>query len=302
MSRVSRATPARPDSTSNTLPASIATLPAHSANTSASTPAPRAQRNDDQRARGSQWIAHRADDYRCCAPARAAGVGSVKSGASRSIAGTRMNKAFTNEDAAAEAFDDDDVDSAPPLPQGTRNYMTPGGYARLKASSKRSTGSSGRSSWRRCRGRPATATARRTATTSTARSGCARSTGASASSSGGSTSPKSSTRRRAATTTTPTRCSSARRSTVADRAGDRAHGISIVGIDEIDTARGYISWISPMARALLKAREGDVVTLAHAGRRRGARSAGACATRRSPRAPVDALHARVVDARADACL
>ena len=35
----------------------------------------------------------------------------------------------------------------------------------------------------------------------------------------------------------------------------------IVGIDEIDTERGYISWISPMARALLKAREGDVVTL-----------------------------------------
>jgi transcription elongation factor GreB len=25
--------------------------------------------------------------------------------------------------------------------------------------------------------------------------------------------------------------------------------------------RGYISWVSPMARALLKAREGDTVTL-----------------------------------------
>jgi transcription elongation factor GreB len=37
--------------------------------------------------------------------------------------------------------------------------------------------------------------------------------------------------------------------------------VSIVGIDEIDTARGYISWISPMARALLKAREGDTVTV-----------------------------------------
>jgi transcription elongation factor GreB len=34
-----------------------------------------------------------------------------------------------------------------------------------------------------------------------------------------------------------------------------------VGVDEIDTARGYISWISPMARALLKAREGDTVVL-----------------------------------------
>ena len=37
--------------------------------------------------------------------------------------------------------------------------------------------------------------------------------------------------------------------------------MSIVGVDEIDTGRGYISWVSPMARALLKAREGDTVTL-----------------------------------------
>ena len=31
----------------------------------------------------------------------------------------------------------------------------------------------------------------------------------------------------------------------------------IVGIDEMDIARGRISWISPLAKALLKAREGD---------------------------------------------
>ena len=37
--------------------------------------------------------------------------------------------------------------------------------------------------------------------------------------------------------------------------------VSIVGVDEIDTQRGYISWVSPMARALLRAREGDTVTL-----------------------------------------
>jgi transcription elongation factor GreB len=37
--------------------------------------------------------------------------------------------------------------------------------------------------------------------------------------------------------------------------------LAIVGIDETDSARGYISWISPMARALLRAREGDTVTL-----------------------------------------
>ncbi|MDR2015397.1 MAG: transcription elongation factor GreB [Azoarcus sp.] len=33
----------------------------------------------------------------------------------------------------------------------------------------------------------------------------------------------------------------------------------IVGIDEADVPTGKISWVSPLARALLKAREGDVV-------------------------------------------
>ena len=37
--------------------------------------------------------------------------------------------------------------------------------------------------------------------------------------------------------------------------------VTIVGLDEVDTARGRVSWISPMAKALIKAREGDVVTL-----------------------------------------
>jgi transcription elongation factor GreB len=40
-----------------------------------------------------------------------------------------------------------------------------------------------------------------------------------------------------------------------------ARTISIVGQDEVDPPRGRISWISPVARALNKAREGDVVTL-----------------------------------------
>ncbi|HEY9567035.1 MAG TPA: GreA/GreB family elongation factor [Thalassobaculum sp.] len=35
----------------------------------------------------------------------------------------------------------------------------------------------------------------------------------------------------------------------------------MVGIDEAGTARGEVSWISPVARALLKAHEGDVVEL-----------------------------------------
>lgn len=37
--------------------------------------------------------------------------------------------------------------------------------------------------------------------------------------------------------------------------------ITIVGMDEVDPGRGFISWISPVARALLKAREGDSVLL-----------------------------------------
>jgi transcription elongation factor GreB len=48
--------------------------------------------------------------------------------------------------------------------------------------------------------------------------------------------------------------------TVLDEAG-RERTYSIVGMDEADPGRGWVSWISPIAKALLKAREGDVVTL-----------------------------------------
>jgi transcription elongation factor GreB len=37
--------------------------------------------------------------------------------------------------------------------------------------------------------------------------------------------------------------------------------VTILGIDEADSAHQQVSWISPIARALLKAREGDVVKL-----------------------------------------
>ena len=36
---------------------------------------------------------------------------------------------------------------------------------------------------------------------------------------------------------------------------------AIVGVDEADLARGHISWVSPLARALLKLHEGDVARL-----------------------------------------
>jgi transcription elongation factor GreB len=48
------------------------------------------------------------------------------------------------------------------------------------------------------------------------------------------------------------------RVTVADVDGNE-NTYSIVGVDETDVARGRISWISPLARALIKSREGDTV-------------------------------------------
>ena len=48
--------------------------------------------------------------------------------------------------------------------------------------------------------------------------------------------------------------------TYVDGAG-LARTVTILGIDEAETAQGQVSWISPIARALLKAREGDAVKL-----------------------------------------
>ena len=41
--------------------------------------------------------------------------------------------------------------------------------------------------------------------------------------------------------------------------------VTIMGIDEAVSAQAQVSWISPIARALLKSREGDVVKLATPG-------------------------------------
>jgi transcription elongation factor GreB len=50
--------------------------------------------------------------------------------------------------------------------------------------------------------------------------------------------------------------------TVSLRAAAGERSVTIVGVDEVDPPHGRVSWISPIARALLKARVGDVVTLA----------------------------------------
>lgn len=48
------------------------------------------------------------------------------------------------------------------------------------------------------------------------------------------------------------------RVTIADADGVES-SYTIVGVDETDVSQGRISWISPLARALIKAREGDSI-------------------------------------------
>jgi transcription elongation factor GreB len=49
-------------------------------------------------------------------------------------------------------------------------------------------------------------------------------------------------------------------------AADLEHIVSIVGIDEVDLDRGYISWRSPLGNALTKASPGDRVNLVAPGK------------------------------------
>src|SRR6202158_435356 len=168
-----------------------------------------------------------------------------------------MSKAFTRED---DSDIEDDVEDASPLPEGSRNYMTPGGFARLKAELSALVDQE----------RPSVV-----AIVSWAAGNGDRSEN------GDYIYGKKRLReidrrirfliRRLdiAEIVDPM----ARR----DAAGVAeiffgttvtcvvSHGetrpVSIGGVDEIDTNRGYISWVSPMARALIKAREGDTVVL-----------------------------------------
>jgi transcription elongation factor GreB len=65
--------------------------------------------------------------------------GSVRGGNQHAFAplrltsSTPMNKAFTRERDAADDDVDDDAPVAPALPAGARNYLTPQGYKRLRA-------------------------------------------------------------------------------------------------------------------------------------------------------------------------
>jgi transcription elongation factor GreB len=168
-----------------------------------------------------------------------------------------MSKAFTRDH---DATLDDELDTAPALPAGGRNYMTPGGFARLKAELAQLVEKE----------RPAVVAAVAWAASNGDRS-------ENADYVYGKKRLREIDRRirflvgrlDRAEVVDPVARREADNSdqvyfgatvTVCDSRG-RERTLSIVGVDEIDTARGYISWVSPMARALLKAREGDTVAV-----------------------------------------
>jgi transcription elongation factor GreB len=168
-----------------------------------------------------------------------------------------MNKAFTKETDA----DDDDELSLPPLPVGGKNYITPGGYARLKAELLDLIDNE----------RPKVVEVVHWAASNGDRS-----------ENGDYHYGKKRLReidRRIRFLTK--RLEMAEISDPAVHHGSdqvffgatvtyvdsdgSGRTVTILGIDEADSARSQVSWISPIARALLKARVGDEVKLATPG-------------------------------------
>lgn len=164
-----------------------------------------------------------------------------------------MSKAFTRE----SEDDDEDLDNVPKLPQGTKNYITPGGYRRLLdefdqlwkqerpelvkvihwAASNGDRSENGDYIYGKKRLREIDRRIRFL-----------------------------SKRLEHSEVIDPAQRGECDQVffgatvTVSNQAGeDKTY--SIVGMDEVDLARNRISWISPLAMALLKSREGDVVTL-----------------------------------------
>ncbi len=169
-----------------------------------------------------------------------------------------MSKAFTKETEPADDLEEEVIDTLSSLPAGSRNYITPCGHARLMDEFQ----------WLMNKERPHV-----TATVSWAASNGDRSENADYIY--GKKRLREIDRRirfltkrldmaeivdPAAPRDDETRIFFGATVTFANEKGDEKT-VAIVGVDEIDTSKAYISWISPMARALIKAREGDVVTL-----------------------------------------
>lgn len=168
-----------------------------------------------------------------------------------------MSKAFTKESDSSAGDDDDEIGGLPPLPAGTRNYMTPQGYQRLRdellslidverpkvveivhwAASNGDRSENGdyiygkkrlREIDRRIRFLTKRLDIAEVADPSQHHGNDQIFFGATV--------------------------------TYANSRGEE-RTITIKGIDEVDNLQGEVSWISPIARALLKAREGDEVQL-----------------------------------------
>jgi transcription elongation factor GreB len=167
-----------------------------------------------------------------------------------------MSKAFTRENDASDEDDEGDA-GLPPLPAGTRNYMTPAGYSKLRQELMQLLDAE----------RPKMVEVVSWAAKNGDRS-----------ENGDYLYGKKRLReidRRIRFLT--------RRLDIAEVADPSAHHgsdqvffgatvtyaneqgdertITIKGIDEADNLQGEVSWVSPIARALLKAREGDEVSL-----------------------------------------
>jgi transcription elongation factor GreB len=167
-----------------------------------------------------------------------------------------VNKAFTKE-SDAEGDDDDGAASLPPLPAGGKNYLTPQGYARLRAELMQLLGSE----------RPKIVEVVSWAAKNGDRS-----------ENGDYLYGKKRLReidRRIrfltkrldiAQVVDPSLHHGSDQVffgatvTYAEVAGEE-RTVTIKGIDEVEHLHGEVSWISPVARALLKARVGDEVSL-----------------------------------------
>ncbi len=166
-----------------------------------------------------------------------------------------MNKAFTRESDGDD--DDDGVAALPPLPPGGKNYVTPAGYARLRAElmdlldverpkivdvvSWAAKNGDRSENGDYLYGKKRLREIDRRIRFLTKRLDIAEVVDPSAHHGGeqvffGAT------------------------VTYANEAGDE-RTVTIKGIDEADSGRGEVSWIAPIARALLKAKVGDEVPL-----------------------------------------
>lgn len=165
-----------------------------------------------------------------------------------------MSKAFTKE---SDQEDDDDAPGLPPLPKGSKNYITPAGYARLRGELVQLIDEE----------RPKVVEVVHWAASNGDRS-----------ENGDYLYGKKRLReidRRIRFLT--------KRLEIAEVADPSVHhgsdqiffgatvryaqedgserSVTIMGIDEADSLQGQVSWISPIARTLLKARAGDVLNL-----------------------------------------